>query len=131
MVEQILIKDANGTNRAISVDEAPAGVFTQLQKVAFGASGAAPTMVSPADPLPVVLPAAQRTPGLVRVSNNSVVTAGARRVSIANVGAVAGTLLGATLQPGEVVTYEATAGETLGAIAYNATGTEFLIAEVR
>jgi hypothetical protein len=56
------------------------------------------------------------------------ITAGKNSVSISNVGSANGTVLGAILKPGETVNFDAGAvNNTLGVIAYNATGTEFLI----
>ena len=73
----------------------------------------------------------QYTPGYIRVTTAGTVAAGAQRVSIANVGAASGTVLGTTLGVNEVVDFEVTGINTLGAIAYVATGTTFAIAEVR
>ena len=70
----------------------------------------------------------QKTPAMSRTSASGTVTAGKFSVSVANVGSANGTLLGATLEPGESVNIDAGAlNNTLAAIAYNATGTEFLI----
>ena len=68
------------------------------------------------------------TPALIRTSAAGTITAGKRSVSVANVGAASGTLLGTTLGANETVNIDAGAlNNTLGAIAYDATGTEFLI----
>jgi hypothetical protein len=56
---------------------------------------------------------------------------GARSVSIANIGSAAGTILGTSVDAGMTVNFTAQGSDTLAAIAYNATGTTFLIAEVR
>ena len=48
--------------------------------------------------------------------------------SVANVGSANGTLMGVTLGPGEVVNYDAgVLNNSFPSIAYNATGTTFLI----
>ena len=59
------------------------------------------------------------------------VAAGANSVSIANVGTGNGTVKGVTLKPGETISFDAGAvNNTLDAIDYVATGTEFLIITV-
>lgn len=71
------------------------------------------------------------TPGLLRTVAAGTVAAGARSVSIANVGAGDGEVLGETLAAGETITFDAGAvNNSLGAIAYNPTTgtTTFLIA---
>lgn len=73
----------------------------------------------------------QRTPTLSTVSTTGTIAAGCVAVSVANTGAANGTLLGQTIAPGVVIDYVAPWGDTIGAIAYNATGTTFLIQELR
>ena len=75
------------------------------------------------------------TPTLDRVTVNtgSPIAAGARSVSIANVGAEDGLVLGTVLASGETITFDAgSLNNTLGAITYDPTtpgaGTTFLIA---
>ena len=71
------------------------------------------------------------TPGLLRTAAAGTVAAGARSVSIANVGAGDGEVLGETLAAGETITFDAGAvNNSLGAIAYDPTTgtTTFLIA---
>lgn len=74
------------------------------------------------------------TPSLSRPTTSGTVTAGARSVSIANVGVEDGEVLGETLAPGETITFDAGAvNNSLGAIAYDptsggTTATTFLIA---
>ena len=70
------------------------------------------------------------TPGFLSTSASGTVAAGARSVSIANSGGAVGTALGTNVPVGVTVSWGANNG-TLGAIAYNATGTTFLITEVR
>ena len=72
-------------------------------------------------------------PALSRPTTAGTVAAGARSVSIANVGAEDGEVLGETLAPGETVTFDAgSLNNTLAAVAYDPTtpgaGTTFLIA---
>jgi hypothetical protein len=65
---------------------------------------------------------------MLRVTDDSTIAAGKSSVSIANVGGADGTVLGAVLKPNETVNFDAGAiNNTLSAIAYEATGTEFLI----
>ncbi len=68
---------------------------------------------------------------VVRVTNAGAVAVGAASISIANVGLANGTVKGVTIKPGETVTFSAGAiNNTLDAIDYVATGTEFLIITV-
>lgn len=73
----------------------------------------------------------QRTPSLTSVTSSGTIALGARSVSIANIGAAAGTVLGTSVGAGVTVNFTAQSPDTLAAIAYNATGTTFLIAEVK
>lgn len=69
-----------------------------------------------------------RTPAMLRSSAPGTVTAGKKSVSIFNGGAVNGTVLGAILKPGEEVNWSVISNaDTLGAIAYDGTGTDLLI----
>jgi hypothetical protein len=73
------------------------------------------------------------TPALLRPTTSGSVAAGARSVSIANVGAESGTVLGIELAAGETVNFDAgSLNNTLGAVTYDPTtpgaGTTFLIA---
>lgn len=67
------------------------------------------------------------TPALSRPTTSGTIT-GKRSVSFANVGSADGTVGGVTLKAGEQVTFDAPAGAILADLAYNATGTTFLIA---
>lgn len=72
-------------------------------------------------------------PALSRVTALGTIAAGARSVSIANVGAESGTVLGTELAAGETVNFDAgSLNNTLAAVAYDpttpGTGTTFLIA---
>jgi len=72
----------------------------------------------------------QRTPTITRTSANSSVSAGAYSVSFASVGTADATVGGATLKPGETISFDAGAiNNTLAAITYNssAAGAELLI----
>lgn len=84
-----------------------------------------------ASSIPVVLSTDARTPAFTVTSASSSVASGAYSVSIMNTGVADGTVLGSTLAIGEIVSFEAPAKDTLGAIAYVATGTTFKIIEVR
>jgi hypothetical protein len=69
----------------------------------------------------------QRITEIARVSDTGSYS-GMYSISIANVGAANGTVKGVTLKPGETVNFDAGAlNNTLDAIDYVATGTEFLI----
>ena len=71
------------------------------------------------------------TPSIASDNGAGTVAAGAISFSIANVGAVDGTVDGDTLPPGGVVSFAAPQGGDLDAMSYDATGTDFLISEVR
>lgn len=71
---------------------------------------------------------ASRVTNIVRPTTSGTISAGKYSVSISNVGTADGTVKTVTLKPGETVNFDAGAiNNTLDAIAYNATGTEFLI----
>jgi hypothetical protein len=67
------------------------------------------------------------TPGMIRTTTNDTLAAGYFSVSFTNTGVAEGTLLGAALKANETVEFTAKTGNTLGAIVYDASGTEFLI----
>ena len=71
-----------------------------------------------------------RTPGYTRVSDAASVAAGKYKVSFYNIGGSNGTVLTTTLAPNESVTFEVRDADTLGAIAYVATGTTFAITTI-
>lgn len=74
---------------------------------------------------------ASKTTTVIRPTTAGTVAAGANSVSIANVGTGNGTVKATTLKPGETISFDAGAvNNTLDAIDYVATGTEFLIITV-
>jgi len=72
-----------------------------------------------------------RTPGIIRpiaAGNVNSVAATFYSVSVANVGLADGTVLGATIKPGEILNFSADAvNNFFNSFVYNATGTEFII----
>lgn len=74
--------------------------------------------------------ATEQTASLLNVTTAGTVAAGAHSVSFANIGAADATVAGGTLKMNQAVSFEATLQGILGAIAYDATGTELLISEV-
>lgn len=77
------------------------------------------------------LASVSRTPTMLRAAGVGTVTAGKRSVSFYNAGGNNATVLGATLLPGEQVSFPAGAqGDVLTALAYDATGTDLLITTV-
>lgn len=69
---------------------------------------------------------------ILRPTTFNTITAGKTSISIANVGAANGTVDLITLKPNEIINFDAGGiSNTLNAIAYNATGTEFLIITVQ
>jgi hypothetical protein len=74
---------------------------------------------------------AAKTTAILRPTTSGTITAGKASVSIANVGSTNGTVKGVTVKPGETVNFSAGGiNNTLDAIAYDATGAEFLIITV-
>lgn len=71
------------------------------------------------------------TPSMSSDSGAGTVAAGAISFSIANVGVAIGTVDGDDLPVGGVTSFSAPQGGDLDAISYDATGTDFLISEVR
>lgn len=73
-----------------------------------------------------------RTPGIIRPNNTSgnlnTVAATFYSVSLGNVGTANGTVLGATIKPGEILNFSADAvNNFFNSFVYDATGTEFII----
>jgi hypothetical protein len=69
-----------------------------------------------------------RVTNVIRDNAPGTVTAGKYSVSFGNVGTVDGTVKGTTIKPYETINFDAGAlNNTLDAIDYDATGTEFLI----
>jgi hypothetical protein len=70
--------------------------------------------------------------GLSRVTAGGTIAAGMQSISISNVHASAnGTVKGFTLKPGESISWDAgSLNNTLDAVVYDATGTEFLIGTI-
>jgi hypothetical protein len=71
------------------------------------------------------------TPSVLTDAGAGTVAAGAISFSIANVGVAAGTVDGDSLPIGGVASFSAPSGGDLTAMSYDATGTTFLISEVR
>jgi hypothetical protein len=72
-----------------------------------------------------------KTTSIDRPTTSGTILAGKNSASIANVGTANGTVKGVVLKPNETINFDAGAvNNTLDAIAYNATGTEFLIITV-
>jgi hypothetical protein len=96
-----------------------------------GATGGATeeTLVEVRDRLPL---GTARTPNFTSTTGSGTVTAGAQSVAVANIGGAAGTLKSQSFPANAVVSWSVINPlDTLGAIAYDATGTTFLITEVR
>ena len=73
-----------------------------------------------------------KTPGITSVSSSGTIAAGAQSVAIANIGTVAGTVKTQSFPANASVSWSVINPlDSLGAIAYDATGTTFLITEVR
>lgn len=72
----------------------------------------------------------QLTPGAITAAGAGSVAAGARSVSIANIGAAAGVANGITIPPNVAYNWAAGGDDTLAAIPYNGTGTLLAILTV-
>ena len=84
-----------------------------------------------ATPIAITKISTTRTPTLSIVSTSGTIASGCVSVSVANTGASNGVLLEETIAPGVVIDFVAPWADTIGAITYNATGTTFLIQELR
>lgn len=73
----------------------------------------------------------QRTPYLETTSSAGNISAGTVSISISNIGNASGEVLGVSVPTGATVSYDAPNEDSIGAIAYNATGTTFLISSLR
>lgn len=74
----------------------------------------------------------QKSPNITSASTSGTVDAGAQSVAIANIGTAAGTVKGQAYPANTSASWTVVSPlDTLGAIAYDATGTVFLITEVR
>jgi hypothetical protein len=134
-----LVVDNNGTGNTYSEVRVWNGT-TFDPSIYYDASG---NIVTPIPPLVYVNPqyvlnnillqvvaVSNRTPTMTRVSSAVMVTipAGLRSVSFRNAGSINAMVLGAALLPGESVNFDAgSLKDTLGAITYNANGTDLLI----
>jgi len=67
------------------------------------------------------------TPSTDIVTNAATLIAGASSISITNTGGIAGTVGSTAIAVGETFEFSAKVGNTLGSLAYVATGTSFLI----
>jgi hypothetical protein len=109
VADNYLIEDANGVQIALAAE----------------LIGADPATGLPLYALKMVLDVGKgtsRVATLQRVTNAATLPAGAVTTAIANVGSNVAVVAGANLNPGEAVEWDAPAGDTLGAIVYDATG---------
>ena len=87
------------------------------------------TLLQAANGINELVEQATYTPTLLRATAAG--TANGASVTISNVGAANGTVLGAVLMPGETIAFDAPdRNSVLSNVAYNATGTEFMVATV-
>jgi hypothetical protein len=144
--EQLLVIDTGGAG---CPDNCPTysqirifntGTNTFDPPIYYNAAGAVVVPVGPLtfvnpqfalNDLVLLLSPTARTAGMTRSSGIGSVSAGARSASFYNAGDVNATVAGALLLAGEQVSFSAGGqGDTLGAIAYDATGTDLLITTV-
>lgn len=117
-------------SKAVTVQGVTGGKAIPVTLDALPAFSADPTVNIGTAP-DLTISSTERTPSLTSVTNAGTIVFGARSVSIANIGSAAGTILGTSVDAGMTVNFTAQGSDTLAAITYNATGTNFLIAEVR
>lgn len=72
-----------------------------------------------------------RTPNIIITTTSGTITTGAKSISIANSGNANGTVKGVVFPTGVTVSWDAPYPDTLGPVAYDATGTTYIISEVR
>ena len=72
-----------------------------------------------------------QVPTFINTTTSGTIATGATSVAIANNGNATGTVNGIDLPPGVTINFQSNWINVLGAISYNATGTTFLIQEVR
>lgn len=110
----------------------PSGAATGAKQDALAALIAAQALGTSGSPTVVDLNTVTQTPSFARATASGSVAVGALSVSVSNVGASNGTLTGAVLKPGETITFGSSDRKaTLTAVAYDATGTEFIIVTLR
>ncbi|MEH1828259.1 MAG: hypothetical protein V7L22_23480 [Nostoc sp.] len=108
-------------------------LFKRLLSVALAkgqavmASSISVAIASNQTAIPVTLPSTQVTPTFSNTSTSGTVAAGKYSVTFSNSGSASGTVLGTALPAGTSVGFTPPTGMTLSAIAYDATGTTFLI----
>ena len=117
-------------SKAVTVQGVTGGKAIPVTLDALPAFSADPTVNIGTAP-DLTISSTERTPSLTSVTSSGTIPLGARSVSIANIGSAAGTILGTSVDAGMTVNFTAQGSDTLAAITYNATGTNFLIAEVR
>lgn len=101
-----------------------AGVNQAVSDISEWVTAGNSVTVTPATPV-------QRIPGLIRTTSSGSIAAGFFNAHISNIGVGVGTVLGTNIDPGVTVGFVADSINSVGAVAYDATGTEFLISEVR
>lgn len=101
--------------------------FTLAKGQAVMANSISVAIASNQTAVPISFPAGQLTPTFENKTASGTVAAGKYSVSFYNSGSAAGTLLGAPFPVGAGISYTPPQGTTLSAIAYDATGTTFLI----
>lgn len=111
-------------------------VLTALESILTSTQATVNELVSKADgtatdPVMIRPVISTFTPALIRTTTAGTVAAGAFEISIANIGEEDGTVLGTVIPPDSIVTFRAPfLGSTLGAVAYNGTGTVLLISTI-
>ena len=73
----------------------------------------------------------QRTPSASKVTNAGAIAAGAMSVAFVVTGAASATVAGVVWSPGQGASWSEDSNDTLGAIAYDATGSEITFTQVR
>lgn len=87
-------------------------------------------LIGAGNPVPVRSYGIVEVPSVATTTIGGATTAGAFSVSITNVGGASGVIGGATVAPGISIGFSPSAGNRMGSVTYDATGTTFLIVEM-
>lgn len=79
----------------------------------------------------IILTSSVLSPTVAVTSASGIIAAGCKSIAIANIGNAAGTVLSTSIAPGISIDWKAPMFDTLSSVAYNATGTSFLISTLK
>ncbi len=114
----------------ISLNSGGGGGVANTVAIKDGAISTNTLTIDSSGRLTAIIAGTQRTPSFINTTTNGTIASGARKVNIANIGTTTGTVLGASLPASVSIPFEVNGTDTLSAITYDATGTNFLITVV-